>query len=121
MNRNEYLSVSKNIKKVDLLRKFEKSGFTEAYFVDDRGKLLGKAKVNSVLFAKSKGLIEDGKPLFLLEDSNISDAILKISNFVGESVPVVNSKGLLKGVITEADLFQQYIQVQEEISHIEKD
>jgi len=121
LNRNEYLSVSKNIKKVDLLRKFEKSGFTEAYFVDDRGKLLGKAKVNSVLSAQSKGLIEDGKPLFLLEDSNISDAILKISNFVGESVPVVNKNGLLKGVITEADLFQQYIQIQEEISHIEKD
>ena len=45
----------------------------------------------------------------------------KASSFVGESIPVVNQSNKLVGVITEADLFSQYLSVQESISNIEKD
>ena len=77
---------------------------------------MGKAKVNSVLSAKSKGLISP----FFIRDSNISDAILKISNFIGESVPVVNNKGLLKGVITGQTFSAIYSGSRRNISYRER-
>ena len=44
-----------------------------------------------------------------------------MSNFVGESVPVTDELGILKGVVTESDLFLEYLKVQDQISEIEKD
>jgi CBS domain-containing protein len=38
----------------------------------------------------------------------------KASDFVGEGIPVV-SEGYLKGVVTEGDLFNQVLSVQEEL------
>ena len=121
LDRNEYLAVSLNIERLELLDLFEKTGFTEAYFVDDGGKLKGKTKVNSILSNNTANLIQDNNPLYIEKSSNISDAIIKISNFVGESVPVVDSNRILKGVVTESDLFLEYLKVQDKISEIEKD
>ena len=68
-----------------------------------------------------QNLIQDNNPLYIEKSSNISDAIIKISNFVGESVPVVDGDRTLKGVVTESDLFIEYLKVQDKISEIEKD
>jgi CIC family chloride channel protein len=100
---------------------FEKSEFTEVYFVNDDGALLGKTKVNALLKEKSTTLIEDTSPLTLNINLNVSDAIVKVSNFVGESIPLVDNDGKLLGVLNESDLFLQYLKVQDDISHIEKD
>ena len=121
LHKNEYLAVSINIERSKLLGLFETTGFTEAYFIDDDGKLVGKTKVNSVLSVSTSNLIDENNPLFIKESSNISDAIIKVSNFVGESVPVTDNNGILKGVVTESDLFLEYLKVQEQISEIEKD
>ena len=121
LHKNEYLAVSINIERSKLLGLFETTGFTEAYFIDDDGKLVGKTKVNSVLSVSTSNLIDENNPLFIKESSNISDAIIKVSNFVGESVPVTDNNGILKGVVTESDLFLAYLKVQEQISEIEKD
>ena len=121
VHKNEYLAVSINIERSKLLGLFETTGFTEAYFIDDDGKLVGKTKVNSVLSVSTSNLIDENNPLFIKESSNISDAIIKVSNFVGESVPVTDNNGILKGVVTESDLFLEYLKVQEQISEIEKD
>ena len=121
LHKNEYLAVSNNIERSKLLDLFQTTGFTEAYFIDDDGKLVGKTKVNSVLSVSTSNLIDENNPLFIKESSNISDAIIKVSNFVGESVPVTDNNGILKGVVTESDLFLEYLKVQEQISEIEKD
>ena len=62
----------------------------------------------------------DRKPLTLDINESISQAITKASNFVGESIPVLDQSKKLVGVITEADLFLQYLSVQENISNIER-
>ena len=49
------------------------------------------------------------KYLSLNENKNILQAIEKIKNFVGESVPVVDNKKHIIGVITESDLFNQLL------------
>jgi CIC family chloride channel protein len=121
LGKNDFLKVQSNITKKDLLRVFEKSEFTEVYFVNDNGLLLGKTKVNALLQKNNTTLIEDTSPLTLNIKLDVSDAIVKVSNFVGESIPVVDNDGKLLGVLNEADLFLQYLKVQDEISHIEKD
>ena len=121
LNKNKYLAVSVNIERSELLHLFETTDFTEAYFIDDDGKLVGKTKVNSILSDDSTSIIQEDSPLYIEKASNISDAIIKISNFVGESVPVVDRNQILKGVVTEADLFLEYLKVQDKISEIEKD
>ena len=70
---------------------------------------------------KMKKVLIDRKPLCLNINESVSEAITKASNFVGESIPVVNQTNKMVGVITEADLFLQYLSVQESISNIEKD
>ena len=121
LNKNKYLAVSVNIERSELLHLFETTDFTEAYFIDDHGKLVGKTKVNSILSDISTSIIQENSPLYIEKASNISDAIIKISNFVGESVPVIDRNRILKGVVTEADLFLEYLKVQDKISEIEKD
>ena len=98
-----------------------KSRVYRSVFVNDNGLLLGKTKVNALLQKNNTTLIEDTSPLTLNVNLDVSDAIVKVSNFVGESIPVVDNDGKLLGVLNEADLFLQYLKVQDEISHIEKD
>ena len=121
ISKNKYLGVSNQIDKSELLHLFETTGFTEAYFLDEKGKLIGKTKVNSVLSNNSTNIIYEKNPLYLENSSNISDAIVKVSNFVGESIPVTDKVGRLIGVVTESDLFLEYLKVQDQISEIEKD
>ena len=121
VHKNEYLAVSININKKELMRLFEKTGFTEAYLLNERGKLMGKTKVNYVLSKVSENIIQEKKPLYIQKSSTISDAIVKASNFVGESIPVTDEHGILIGVLTESDLFLEYLRVQDQISEIEKD
>ena len=121
MRKNKYLAVSVAIDKSDLLHLFKKTDFTEAYFLDENGKLLGKTKVNYVLSSKSKNIIQEKSPLYIEKSSTVADAIVKASNFVGESIPITDQIGKLVGVVTESDLFLEYIKVQNQISEIEKD
>ena len=60
-------------------------------------------------------------PLTINSSATISDSIVKASNFVGESIPVTDNDKKLLGVVTEADLFSEYLDIQEAISKIEKD
>ena len=63
-----------------------------------------------------------GIPLpVILTSDEVLNAIKKASNFVGESIPILRKDNTLLGVITEADLFSQYLEVQNKISDIEKD
>ena len=70
---------------------------------------------------KAGDQIEPSHPLIIRETDTISDAIKKASNFVGESIPIIGKDNKFLGVITEADLFSQYLEVQSRISNIEKD
>ena len=119
IGKNEYLKVDESITKDSLLSQFRDSDFTEAYVVNGNNQLIGKIKVNDLL--KAGDQIEPAQPLIIRETDTISDAIKKASNFVGESIPIIGKDKTLLGVITEADLFSQYLEVQSRISTIEKD
>ena len=119
LGKNEYLKVDESITKDTLLVKFRDTDFTEAYVVNGYDKLIGKVKVNELL--KGSNQVKPSMPLTIKVSDTISDAIEKASNFVGESIPVIDKDKKFLGVITEADLFSQYLKVQSKISDIEKD
>ena len=119
IGKNDYLKVRETITKDSLLNQFRDSDFTEAYVVNGSNKLVGKVKVNDLL--KVGDQVNPFRPLIIRETDTISYAIEKASNFVGESIPVLDKEDVLVGVITEADLFSQYLEVQSTISNIEKD
>lgn len=119
IGKNEYIKVHRSISKKALLGKFQDSDFTEAYLVENGNKLVGKVKVNDVLKVGSE--IKPTYPLTIRASDTISESIEKASNFVGESIPIIDKDNNLLGVITEADLFSQYLEVQGQISNIEKD
>ena len=117
--KNQYLSTTKTTRK-ELTKLFSGCDFTEAYIIDEDNRLIGKIKVNEVMKELDQDVMIDRKPLTLDINESISQAITKASNFVGESIPVLDQSKKLVGVITEADLFLQYLSVQDNISNIER-
>ena len=118
---NRYILLKKHQSRADIIKYFEESDFTEAYIVDLDNTLVGKIKVNEVLKAEKVIPNNLDNILTLNENDTVSEAIKKASNFVGESIPVIDRSNKFLGVITEADLFSQYLMTQESISKIEKD
>lgn len=119
LNREDFLKIHKKMTKSQVISNFQKSNFSEGYIVDDNETLIGKLNVNTLLSESNE--LQIYKPLTISNTSSVSQAIVKASNFVGESIPIIDDKGTLLGVITEADLFSEYLRIQESISNIEKD
>jgi len=120
IGKNKFLSTTQT-KRKELIKLFASSDFTEAYIIEEDNRLMGKIKVNEVMKELNQDVLIDKNPLALSINESISEAITKASNFVGESIPVLDQSKKLVGVITEADLFLQYLSVQESISNIERD
>lgn len=97
---------------------------TEAYFVSDSGLFVGKLTINQLLTAPPDAAVDDlvdHAPLLLEANTSLQQSIEKASSFVGESIPVVSSEtGHLLGVVTEADLFSAYLEIQETIRDVER-
>ena len=57
----------------------------------------------------------------LYADESLEAAMIKVSQFVGESLPVVNKEtGALHGSIAEGSLFQAVIDVQYQARNLER-
>jgi CIC family chloride channel protein len=96
---------------------------TEAYIVDDEGILLGKISLYAALEAADSSIerFMDTRPTILYSHNSLEDAMLKVRQFVGESLPVVNAEtGELEGSITEGGLFQAVTDVQNQARTLER-
>ena len=63
----------------------------------------------------------DAEPISIKHDASLLQAIEVASNFVGESLPVINrDTGHLLGVVTEADLFSLYLGLQNRVADLER-
>ena len=96
---------------------------TEAYIVDDEGILLGKISLYAALEAADSSIesFMDTRPTILYSHNSLEDAMLKVRQFVGESLPVVNAEtGELEGSITAGGLFQAVTDVQNQARTLER-
>ena len=102
----------------------EQKNQTEAYVISEKNMLLGKLSIHQAISAaeKSVDVFMDKKPIVLKGDDSLAGAMEIVSKFVGESLPVTeDSSGILLGTVTEGDLFQAVINVQETVRHTERD
>ena len=105
-------------KALDCLQINQKS---ELYLIDKENKFIGKilgTKLDARASATANSFIDEDVLIFT-PDLSLLDAIEKASDFVGESIPVINSDGVLVGVVTEADLFASFLRTQKSITAIE--
>ena len=118
----DYLSLDINISTSKAIAQFKLHNATEAYFKDENDVFLGKLKITNIINLKNTRAINfiETKYLSLKPSNNITESIKKLSNFVGESVPVIDKDKKIIGIISENDILKAYEKIKNEIRIIEK-
>ena len=100
-----------------------KANASESYLID-KNIFIGKITLHKLLEISEKSQISkaaEENPISIKHDASLMQAIEIASEFVGESIPVINrEKGTLVGVVTEGDIFQRYLNTQSQITDLEK-
>ena len=117
-----YLFLNKEISIENALKKFSQNNVTEAYFYDTNKIFLGKLKLVKIIGKKNDKAIKyiEKKYIKLDPSNNIFECIKILSNFVGESIPVIEKNNKFVGIISENDILKAYDQISHEIRNIEK-
>ncbi|MCP4769562.1 MAG: chloride channel protein [Gammaproteobacteria bacterium] len=118
---DQFTSVPAGASLLEVRDSLLQTGRTEAYTVDDRGNYLGTLSINLLLNDEAQNFANaraeeyaKPEPLILSPEDSLWDAMVKLENFVGESIPVVND-GRLIGVVFEASIVRAYLKVLNEI------
>ncbi len=109
---SDYVKVDLNISVQATLDKLKAAQTTEAYVCDNEDILLGKVNVLDLHGAGTLGEVMDTEPLTFQGADSLTHAMEKASEFVGESIPVIED-GRLVAALTEGDLFNKVLFVQE--------
>ena len=121
---DDYVKVDKTTSGQAALELMRQAEQTEAYVVSDSGRLAGKFSVHQAIQADNQTVFQfaDADPVLLNLDDSLQHAMHTVSDFVGESVPIIDRETReLLGIITEGDLFKAVIDVQSTVRHQERD
>ena len=111
---SDYVKVTPDTSGQATLEMLKAAQTTEAYVCDNQDVLLGKVNVLDLQGVVTLTGIMDRTPLSFDGQDSLTHAMEKASEFVGESIPVVD-QGRLVGALTEGDLFNKVLSVQEEL------
>ena len=97
---------------------------TEAYIVSDHDNYVGKLNLRSLIMADPKdeifNFIEQGA-LTIKSDASLQQAIEAASNFIGETIPIVERESnIFIGTVNEGDIFTLYLELQGQTLDLEK-
>ena len=96
---------------------------SEGYCIDANQQFIGKYVLSELLSApRQSGLAQYllANPLVLDHEASILQAMEVASNFVGESIPVIQQEsGRMVGVVSEADIFSAYLATQSRVHDLE--
>lgn len=119
-----YTRLGSSATNTQIAAKLIEDGVTEAYVISPRGILLGKVSLVEVtknLVDGSELVIFDRNPLQIKHDASLQQAIEVASEFVGESIPIVDTKSQqMIGVVNESDLFRLYLSLQTKVADLER-
>ena len=60
-------------------------------------------------------------PIFIKSDASLQQSMEVAVEFVGESIPIIDeATNVMIGVVTEADLFKDYLSIQNRIVDLER-
>ena len=119
----EYVSASSETSGDTLLQEMKARGHTEAYIVGPKNLFLGKVTIYEAIECGTQAISNfmDTRPLVLHSHDNLAEAMVKVSKFVGESMPVINLEtGELCGCLQEGALFQAVIDAQHQARSLER-
>ena len=117
-----YSMLNKDITSDAAIKILQKNNTTEGYFVDNNN-YLGKINLINLINSKSPKAFQlrEKNHIILSPSHSVLETIEKLSNFVGESIPIVNSENnKMLGIISENDVLDAYIKLSNEIKNIEK-
>jgi CIC family chloride channel protein len=123
---NDYTVTSAHAGLDQVLRKLLEQNRHEAYIVDSANHYIGTISMNQLValsmadrpMTPTAGEFAKPEPLILSPDNSIWEAMAKLENFVGESIPVVDNQ-VLVGVVFEASIVRAYLHTLDQIRHEE--
>jgi CIC family chloride channel protein len=122
--RTDFVRIGQRDTIADALMLFRNGSATEGYIVDENGGFTGKVSLHALIGLSTRAVASetaDAEPISIKHDASLLQAIEVASNFVGESLPVINrDTGHLLGVVTEADLFSLYLGLQNRVADLER-
>jgi CIC family chloride channel protein len=120
----DFTKLSKDMTAGKSISKMLENEVTEAYVLEEENAFVGKVTLQSLLTAKAQeelsSLLEND-PITIKSDASLQQAMEVAVQFVGESIPIVDRENnRLLGVVTEADLFRDYLALQNKIVDLER-
>jgi CIC family chloride channel protein len=119
----QYTKFSVKTSREDAIKLLIKNNTTEGYIVSKENKYVGKISLINIVNKTNPDLIDyiENNPLIIDQKLNLLEAIKSLSEFVGESIPIINKEtNEMIGIISENDVLGAYLDISEEINQIEK-
>ena len=119
----QYTKFSVKTSREDAIKLLIKNNTTEGYIVSKENKYVGKISLINIVNKTNPDLIDyiENNPLIIDQKLNLLEAIKSLSEFVGESIPIINKEtNEMIGIISENDVLGAYLKISEEINQIEK-
>ena len=96
---------------------------SEGYCIDADNRFLGKYTLPELLSAPKQAKLSEclvTDPVVLNHDASVLQAMEVASNFVGETIPVIqNENNTIVGVVSEGDIFDAYLATQSRVRDLE--
>lgn len=120
---DDYLSFNQKVSVDEVVDRMVSAQATEAYLLTDDGKFFGKASLSDLVRVPGGDAVSsyaDKNPQLIKHDDSLQQAIEIASNFIGESIPIIDlENNRLIGVVSEADIFQGYLNLQSNVVDLE--
>ena len=103
----------------EMIKILSNSNASEGYILDPQGKLMGKVTLPELIqrnieSSSNVDLSNYQNYLSLNSSETILEAIEKVKDFVGESIPIIDEKEYILGIISESDLFNALLIAEKE-------
>ncbi len=120
----DFTSLACNTSVDQAVKKMLEEGSTEAYVLGHNSDFNGKVNLRELLLADSQDPISghyEKELISIKADASLQQAMEVAVEFVGESIPILDrDKNQMLGVVTEADLFRDYLALQNRIVDLER-
>ena len=120
---NDFIAIGPDAKTKDAIEKLVKAKKSEGYCIDADNRFLGKYTLPELLSAQKQAKLSEclvTEPVVLNHDASVLQAMEVASNFVGETIPVIqNEHNTIVGVVSEADIFDAYLVTQSRVHDLE--
>ena len=120
---NEFLRLEETDNNATAIDKMVAADVTEAYLLDDKDIFIGKIIITDIVKESPDSFVMNyllDNPLSIKSDASLQQCIEVASEFVGETIPIIDRKSnTLRGVVSEADIFQAYLKLQNTVIDLE--